>query len=128
LFESLLIDVQGRYLVSDHADLSIGDVSKITNLPAHTIRYWEKEFAEFLAPDRTPGLQRRYNERDIEIIEEIRHLLKVEGFSIAGAKRQLTCRYKREAQKLAVLETPAEHVQESPVAAVEENAVLEEVA
>ena len=79
--------------MSEHADLSIGDVSKITGLPAHTIRYWEKEFSEFLSPDRTIGQQRRYDERDIEIIEEIRHLLKVEGFSIAGAKRQLSHRY-----------------------------------
>lgn len=79
--------------MKEHADLSIGDVSKITGLPAHTIRYWEKEFSLFLSPNRTTGLQRRYDERDIEIIEEIRHLLKVEGFSIAGAKRQLSHRY-----------------------------------
>ncbi len=76
--------------MSEHADLSIGDVSKITGLPTHTIRYWEKEFAEFLAPERTLGHQRRYDEIDIQNIEEIRHLLKVEGFSIAGAKRQLS--------------------------------------
>lgn len=73
----------------DFASLSIGDVAKITGLPAHTIRYWEREFTEFCSPNRTPGHQRRYCERDIEVIEEIRHLLKVEGFSIAGAKRQL---------------------------------------
>jgi DNA-binding transcriptional MerR regulator len=89
------------------ADLSIGDVSRITGLPAHTIRYWEKEFAEFLAPNRTPGMQRRYGERDIEIIEEIRHLLKVEGFSIAGAKRQLSHRY-REVEAKAEEANPAE--------------------
>lgn len=77
----------------EHAELSIGDVSKITGLPAHTIRYWEKEFKDFLSPERTPGAQRRYNEQDIHIIEEIRHLLKVEGFSIAGARRQLSLRY-----------------------------------
>lgn len=83
--------------MNEHADLSIGDVAKITGLPAHTIRYWEKEFIDFLTPNRTPGQQRRYDERDIESIEEIRHLLKVEGFSIAGAKRQLHQKAKRAA-------------------------------
>ena len=87
--------------MNEHADLSIGDVAKITGLPAHTIRYWEKEFMDFLTPNRTPGLQRRYDERDIEIIEEIRHLLKVEGFSIAGAKRQLYQKAKRVAVETA---------------------------
>ena len=80
--------------MEQHADLSIGDVSKISGLPAHTIRYWEKEFKDFLSPLRTIGQQRRYDEHDIEVIEEIRHLLKVEGFSIAGAKRQLSRRQK----------------------------------
>ncbi len=93
--------------MNGHADLSIGDVSKITGLPAHTIRYWEKEFTDFLTPNRTPGQQRRYDERDIEIIEEIRHLLKVEGFSIAGAKRQLHQKSKREVAE-ANTPTPAE--------------------
>ena len=104
LHNSLLtnnIDTQGGLFMSDQANLSIGDVSKITGLPAYTIRYWEKEFLVFLRPDRTSGLQRRYSERDIEIIEEIRHLLKVEGFSIAGAKRQLSQRYTKSEEAAA---------------------------
>lgn len=91
--------------MNEHADLSIGDVSKITGLPSHTIRYWEKEFSSFLSPNRTVGLQRRYDEKDIEIIEEIRHLLKVDGFSIAGAKRQLSHRYSQNSTSGLVPET-----------------------
>lgn len=110
--------------MSLHAELSIGDISKITGLPSHTIRYWEKEFKEFWSPDRTVGLQRRYTERDIEVIEEIRHLLKVEGFSIAGAKRQLFLKHQKNEEK-----TSAEIIEDlNYIPAEEDKAILEKVA
>lgn len=79
--------------MNTYAELSIGDVSRITNTPAYTLRFWEKEFSVFLTPNRTPGMQRRFSEEDIKVIEEIKHLLKIEGYSIAGAKRQLAIRH-----------------------------------
>ena len=87
--------------MSEKTYFTINEISKKTQVPEYTIRYWEKEFLVFLRPDRTSGLQRRYSERDIEIIEEIRHLLKVEGFSIAGAKRQLSQRYTKSEEAAA---------------------------
>ncbi len=69
--------------------LSIGDVSEITNVEVHTLRYWEKEFDSFLHPIRTQGGQRRYRTQDIETVFEIKKLLRDEMFSIAGAKRYL---------------------------------------
>lgn len=69
--------------------LSIGDVAKFLKVPTHTIRYWEKEFIEFLHPSRTVGKQRRYTEDDLNKIKKIMQLLKEDGYSIAGAKRML---------------------------------------
>ena len=69
--------------------LAIGDVAKIIDMPEHTIRFWEKEFIDFLTPARTKGRQRRYFDSDIEMLKKIKDLLKVQGFSIKGAKKML---------------------------------------
>ncbi|MCL2101876.1 MAG: MerR family transcriptional regulator [Fibromonadales bacterium] len=67
----------------------VGDVAKMLQVEAHTLRFWEKEFDFYLKPSRTAGLQRRYNTESIDRLKKIRHYLKEEGYSIAGAKRLL---------------------------------------
>lgn len=69
--------------------LAIGDVSKMCKIPPHTIRFWEKEFQDFLAPLRTQGKQRRYSEEHLRQILHIKKLLWEDKFSIRGAKRLL---------------------------------------
>lgn len=72
--------------------LTIGEVSGLVEVPIHTIRYWEDEFNGYLQPERTNGRQRRYNERSVQKILEIKSLLKVEKYSIAGARQVLDSR------------------------------------
>ncbi|OGJ91965.1 MAG: hypothetical protein A2487_21170 [Candidatus Raymondbacteria bacterium RifOxyC12_full_50_8] len=79
--------------------LSIGDVSRFLNVPTHTIRYWEKEFKEFLSPARTVGHQRRYTDDDVRRIRDIMRLLKHDGYSIAGAKKILELKHKQGLQE-----------------------------
>lgn len=69
--------------------VSISVAAQITGVEIHTLRYWEKEFAEFLDPKRTDGGQRRYRPDDIHTVFSIKRLLKDEMFSIAGARRHL---------------------------------------
>jgi len=69
--------------------VGIGDVAKFLDVPAHTLRFWEREFGFFLAPSRTEGRQRRYDDDDIQRLGRVKNLLKVDGYSIAGAKRIL---------------------------------------
>lgn len=80
----------------DHSSsgIGIGDVSKICGIPVHTIRYWEREFEEFLCPTRTAGKQRRYQDADIAKILQIKKLLWSDRFSIKGAKKILGLHYK----------------------------------
>jgi len=73
----------------DHL-VSIRDAARIIGVPPHTIRYWEKEFSEFLHPPRTIGKQRRYGDLHLERLKVIFTLLKDQGYSIAGARRALT--------------------------------------
>jgi DNA-binding transcriptional MerR regulator len=67
---------------------SIGEVSEITGIPAHVLRYWETEFPQ-LRPKKGRTGNRTYQERDLEIISKIRSLLYEKRFTIAGAKAQI---------------------------------------
>ncbi|MFQ3588605.1 MAG: MerR family transcriptional regulator [Fimbriimonadaceae bacterium] len=69
--------------------VSISVASEITGVEVHTLRYWEREFAPYLAPVRTEGGQRRYRPEDIQTVFVIKKLLRDDMFSIAGAKRHL---------------------------------------
>ncbi|MFH1134834.1 MAG: MerR family transcriptional regulator [Pseudomonadota bacterium] len=69
--------------------LTIGEVSSITGVPIHTLRYWEGEFNGYFSPFRTNGRQRRYDEDAVTRVLEIKTLLKDEKYSIAGAKQVL---------------------------------------
>ena len=50
-------------------------VSEKLQVPKSTIRYWEKEFSDFIQPERTRGGQRRYCEQDIENLHQLKSLL-----------------------------------------------------
>jgi len=66
--------------------LSIKEASRLTGVPAYTLRFWEKEFVDFLRPPRTEGGQRRYDDVSLEMVERIKHLVDEEKYSIAGAR------------------------------------------
>jgi len=68
---------------------SIAQVSAITGIAKPTIRFWGKEFAEFLHPQRTEGNQRRFTRADVEIVERINRLIRQEGFTLEGARRKM---------------------------------------
>ena len=71
----------------------IGEVSKITGLPGHVLRFWETEFRR-VRPRRTDAGQRSYTKKDIELILEIKHLLYDRKYTIAGARNYLNARGK----------------------------------
>jgi len=64
----------------------IGEVSRLTKLPAYVLRFWESEFS-FLKPQKSKGNQRLYIQRDIEMILEIKRMLYDEGHTLEGVKR-----------------------------------------
>lgn len=66
----------------------IGEVSRIVGAEPHVLRYWEKEFAA-VRPRKSRGGQRLYRRADVEALIRIKALLRDEGFTIAGAKKQL---------------------------------------
>ena len=47
----------------------IGEVSRIAELPAYVLRFWESEFP-FLKPKKSRGNQRLYVRREVETVLE----------------------------------------------------------
>jgi len=67
---------------------SIGEVSETTGLKQYVLRYWESEFPS-LAPSKNRAGNRVYREKDIVLIQYIKHLLYEKKFTIEGAKQKL---------------------------------------
>ena len=67
---------------------SIGEVSEMTGLETHVLRYWETEFKQ-LNPRKNRAGHRAYTSEDILIVERIQYLLKQNKFTIGGAKKVL---------------------------------------
>ncbi|RKY45612.1 MAG: MerR family transcriptional regulator [Candidatus Neomarinimicrobiota bacterium] len=67
---------------------SIGEVSKITGLKPHVLRYWESEFP-MLSPMKNRAGNRVYRERDLKLIQYIKYLLYEKKYTIDGARKFL---------------------------------------
>lgn len=86
---------------------SIREVSKKTSIPPHTIRYWEEKF-RLIKPLRLSSGHRRYTRRDLETISEIKDLLLIKGYSLAGARKVLNSRKTRTETRSPRESVPAE--------------------
>lgn len=79
---------------------SISEVAEMTGLKPYVLRFWEKEFP-FLKPKKNRAGNRSYQQKDIDSINQIKHLLYEQGYTIEGAKSKLkTFRYESEEAKL----------------------------
>lgn len=67
--------------------VSINDVVKRLSVPAHTLRYWEKQFSTVIRPVTGAGGRRYYRPETIERLTTIRDLLYKNGLTIAGVKK-----------------------------------------
>ncbi len=86
-------------ILPDKEYFSIGEVSKITQLPSYVIRYWETEF-NTLRPQRRESGHRKFTKKDIEHILEIKELLHEKKYTIEGAKKYLSQQRKNKTDQL----------------------------
>ena len=77
------------YMKMAQKKFRIGELAKRLSVEQFVIRFWEKEFE--IKHQRKKGTQRFYYEEDLHIFAQIKNLLYLEGFTIAGAKQQLAC-------------------------------------
>ncbi|MBW1990983.1 MAG: MerR family transcriptional regulator [Deltaproteobacteria bacterium] len=67
---------------------TIGEVSRITGVRAHVLRYWESA-GKILRPTRRRSRHRLYRPADIQLIFEIKRLREEEKLTLAAMRRQL---------------------------------------
>lgn len=67
---------------------SIGEVADMLDINHSVIRYWEGEFSA-LKPRKNRKGDRQFTVADIEIVVKIYNLVKIRGFTIDGANKEL---------------------------------------
>ena len=79
---------------------TISEVSEALDIPAHVLRFWESKFSQ-LKPMKRSGGRRYYRQEDIALLEMIKTLLYVDGYTIKGAQASLSKRRKADASTAA---------------------------
>jgi DNA-binding transcriptional MerR regulator len=86
---------------------SIGEVSEITSIEPHVLRYWETVFKD-LSPRKNKAGNRTYREEDITFILKLKHLVQEKKYSTAGAKKIVEAENNGESNKKDEKRLPAE--------------------
>jgi len=68
---------------------SISEVAAMLDVTAPLIRYWESEFPHLEPRKNTKG-DRRYKTEDIERLKQVYKLIKIDGYTLRGAKELLS--------------------------------------
>ncbi|OJV35845.1 MAG: transcriptional regulator [Bacteroidales bacterium 36-12] len=67
---------------------SIAEVSKLLEINASNLRFWEKEFKQ-LKPKRNDKGTRFYTKEDIDLVKQIMYLVNEQNLTLEGAKNKL---------------------------------------
>lgn len=69
--------------------MTVKEVAQILQVEESTIRFWEKEFGDFLNLKVEKGQKYRYSPENLEMFTKICELLHTEMYTIKGARRRL---------------------------------------
>lgn len=73
---------------SDAAFRTIGEVTQLTGVAPHILRYWEGRFPQ-LRPVTRAGNRRYYRPADVVLVQRIHQLLNHEGYTVRGVQQLL---------------------------------------
>ena len=65
---------------------TISEAAEMLDVPQHVLRFWETKFSQ-IKPLKRNGGRRFYRPQDIDILQQIKHLLYNQGYTIKGAKK-----------------------------------------
>lgn len=82
---------------------SISEISEMFDVTNSLVRFWESEF-DILNPGKNSKGERRYTQRDIDNFKIVYHLVKERGFTLEGAKNEISTNKKRLKQKFQIME------------------------
>lgn len=77
-----------KVVIPDRAFFRPSDVCELAKVQPYVLRSWEAEFKD-LGVQRTSGGGRVYRRVDVERVLRIKHLLLVDGLTLAGVRRKL---------------------------------------
>ena len=83
---------------------SIGEVSRMLDVPVSTVRFWENEF-DILKPMKNKKGNRMFTATDVKNLMIIHRLLKEEGMTMAGVKKKVTGRWDEADHKFEINES-----------------------
>jgi DNA-binding transcriptional MerR regulator len=66
---------------------SIREVAALFNVSASLLRFWEKEFPALIQPHKGNRGNRLYTEENISTIRILHNLIKIQGYTLEGAKK-----------------------------------------
>ena len=75
--------------VWNKVNLNIDQVSQLTGVKKTTLRYWEKEFSDYLKPERTGTQRRQYSLEEVEKVSILKQLIEEEKYKSAGVRLKL---------------------------------------
>ncbi|MDR1990174.1 MAG: MerR family transcriptional regulator [Acidobacteriaceae bacterium] len=78
----------GDIEIPKRALFKAAEVCELAKVQPYVLRSWESEFHD-LGVAKTAGGPRVYRREDVEQVLRIKHLLLVEGLTLAGARRKL---------------------------------------
>lgn len=64
----------------------MGEICEMFDLPASTIRFWEKNFSQ-IKPKKNAKGNRMFTTEDVEVLKVIYHLVKEKGMTLSGADK-----------------------------------------
>ncbi len=80
--------------IPDKLYFKIGEVSNITGVETHVLRYWESEI-KVIKPQRAASKQRLYRRPDIENILIIKRLIHQDGYTLTGVRKFFAAQKKK---------------------------------
>jgi DNA-binding transcriptional MerR regulator len=81
-------DISAQVDIPNRALFKAAEVCDLLKVQPYVLRSWEAEFPA-LGVSKTAGGPRTYRRADVEQVLRIKHLLLVEGLTLAGARRKL---------------------------------------
>ncbi len=79
----------GEVVIPEKLYFRIGEVSDLTETKTYVLRFWETEFP-MLKPVKSKTGHRLYRREDVQTVLSIKCLLYEEGYTIEGARKELT--------------------------------------
>jgi len=81
-------ETTGTIEIPNRALFKASEVCELMKVQPYVLRSWESEFPD-LGVSKSAGAPRVYRRADVEQVARIKHLLLVEGLTLAGARRKL---------------------------------------